>query len=61
MAKPRQNATSPIAYTDPYTPACRMSTKYPSSGIMDESTIPMAKPRPAFGAIKWLMLVASGI
>lgn len=40
MAKPRQKATSAIAYTLPYTLTWRRSTRYPMCGIMDESTMP---------------------
>lgn len=61
IAKPRQNATSPKAYTLPYTAECRISTRYPSSGIIHESTIPMANPNPAFGRIRWYIDVADGI
>lgn len=61
IAKPMQKATSPKAYTLPYTAECRMSTRYPSSGIMHESTIPIAKPRPALGIIRWNIDVAEGI
>ena len=61
IANPMQKATSPKAYTLPYTAECLMSTRYPSSGIMHESTIPIAKPKPAFGRIRWYIDVADGI
>lgn len=38
-----------------------MSTRKPSSGIIHESTIPIAKPRPAFGMIRWNIVSAHGI
>lgn len=61
IAKPMQKATSPKAYTLPYTAEWRMSTRYPSSGIMHESTIPIANPKPALGKIRWYIDVADGI
>lgn len=51
-AKPRQNATSAIAYTLPYTDECLISTKFPIVGIIDESTMPMEKPSPKLGIMR---------
>ena len=61
MAKPKQKATSPIAYTPPYTELCLLSTIVASSGIMELSTMPMANPSPAMGNINSTGFTANGI
>lgn len=60
-ANPRQNATSAIAYTLPYTAMCLRSTKYPIVGIIEESTIPIASPKHRLGAIKCPRFFENGI